>query len=135
MLASNGKEETLKYYFTKFKEKNPTETTQIMTDRDQAQINAARIVWPLAMILLCWWHVLHAWQQHFAITHYPEAWSALKELVRAPTASVFASVYKKFKSNAPASLIEYLDAEWMTGKLGYTGEVFIVLSLIFPLYR
>ena len=69
MLASNGTEETIAYFIFLVKQRSSHITPiRVMSDRDMAQINACKRVYTAAMILLCWWHVLHAWQQHISVT-------------------------------------------------------------------
>ena len=79
LLASSGTRCTLYYFLYLVRKRNPLVILRrIMTDRDLAQINACSSCYPEAAILLCWWHVLHAWQQHFHISDYPELWTMLK---------------------------------------------------------
>jgi hypothetical protein len=51
---------------------------RIMSDKDQAQMNEIWVVYPESQLLLCWWHVLHAWQQHFVTSQHPKLWDLLK---------------------------------------------------------
>jgi MULE transposase domain len=48
------------------KETSPTVwPAVIMSDHDQVQLNALKKVYQDSQILLCIWHVLHAFQSHF----------------------------------------------------------------------
>jgi len=46
----------------------------IMTDCDQAQMNAITTVYPGTTMLLCWWHVLHVIWMHFHTDEFPQLW-------------------------------------------------------------
>ncbi|KAF8170157.1 hypothetical protein BJ912DRAFT_997691 [Pholiota molesta] len=45
-------------------------------------MNSIQLVYPKATLFLCWWHVLHAWQQHFVTSSFPELWDLLKKWIR-----------------------------------------------------
>lgn len=85
-----------------------------MLDHDQSMINALHIVYPLVFLLLCWWHVLHAWQQHFSITVYPELWDKLKAWIRVTDINTFNSIKAEIFALAPQSFSEYLETYWLT---------------------
>ena len=53
----------------------------IMTDCDQAQINALETVYPQSRIFLCHWHMLCAIQSHFVMTAFKDLWQKIKALV------------------------------------------------------
>ena len=74
MLSSNAQQETIDYFLAMLRKNNPDVIPECwMTDFDKAQINAIRNRHPESKhVYLCWWHVLHAWQQHIVINHYPE---------------------------------------------------------------
>ncbi|KAF5333285.1 hypothetical protein D9611_002793 [Ephemerocybe angulata] len=114
MISSDGTEETVSLFLesihSRFPDINPE---YFMTDKDYAQINSIGRVHPSAEILLCWWHVLHAWQQHISITAYPEVWRLMKTWVRITDASEFSERWASIKAIAPASVIEYLEKNWM----------------------
>jgi hypothetical protein len=52
----------------------------VMTNKDVTQINAVLLVFEdvRTVVLLCWWHMLHAWCKHFSTTAYLKLWSVLK---------------------------------------------------------
>ena len=61
MLSSNGTTETISWFLNWVKEASPAVwPTVIMTDRDQAQMNAIKRVYPDSRTLLCLWHVVTA---------------------------------------------------------------------------
>ena len=80
MLSSNAQQATIEFLLAKLQESNPDVIPENwMTDFDQAQINTIKTRTPESKhIYLCWWHVLHAWQQHITIAHYLELWEVLK---------------------------------------------------------
>jgi MULE transposase domain len=99
MLSSNGCKATLQHYFHTFYTANPWMPKQIMTDCNQAQINAVSVIWPSATIFLCWWHVLHAWQQHFSTVAYPELWVMLQKWLQVTTDKEFDKLWVKIRSS------------------------------------
>ena len=54
----------------------------IMTDRDQAQINAIENVYPDSQTLLCLWHVLCALRSHFVTEQFQALWAKIKYWVK-----------------------------------------------------
>jgi hypothetical protein len=83
MISSNGKETTIDYFLANILLHNPTICPFVfMSDFDWAQLNSIRRRFPKSKHFLCWWHVLHAWQQHFSTQHYPELWEKLKAWIR-----------------------------------------------------
>ncbi|KAJ7580866.1 hypothetical protein C8J56DRAFT_1057841 [Mycena floridula] len=88
-----------------------------MSDRDLAQLGSIlRAYWDSLMILLCWWHVLHAWQQRFVTTSHPELWELLKKWIRVTDPVEFQSYWEKIQMIAPPSMTEYLRKYWMGGE-------------------
>ena len=43
----------------------------VMTDKDMAQINSIRAVWPAAGVQLCYWHLKRAVKKHLASAKKP----------------------------------------------------------------
>ena len=73
MISSNGKEATIDYFLDTLCAQNPKVVPKYpMTDFDKAQNNAIECCYPKSQLLLCWWHVAHAWQQHFVTAHYKD---------------------------------------------------------------
>ncbi|KJA13627.1 hypothetical protein HYPSUDRAFT_117863, partial [Hypholoma sublateritium FD-334 SS-4] len=117
MLASSGTEETISYFLSLVREHSPyVIPIRIMSDRDFAQINACMRQFPTAMILLCWWHVLHAWQQHLAISRHPELWKLLKALVRIEGTADFDAAVGQIQTLAPPDFLVYLKEYWLPPK-------------------
>ncbi|KAJ7347674.1 hypothetical protein DFH08DRAFT_960107 [Mycena albidolilacea] len=83
-----------------------------MSDFDWAQINACWDVYH-SLILLCWWHVLHAWQQHFHISQNPELWELLKKWVRMTHEDEFNAAWAEIQRIAPPKFVVYLKQYWM----------------------
>lgn len=82
-------------------------------------MNAIRVVYSAVLLLLCWWHVLHAWQQHFHIKDFPELWSLLKKWIRITDEAEFKKARENIRRLAPNSFNEYLDKYWMNCALSY----------------
>lgn len=116
LIASNGKQETLQHYFRLYRQRNPKVPKWMMSDKDLAQINAMEAVWAAVLVLLCWWHVLHAWQQHFSTKDFPELWELLKQWIRVSDEKEFQEIYRKIKTLAPTSFGKYIDEHWMNCK-------------------
>jgi hypothetical protein len=117
LLASSGTQVTLRvhYFLYLVRKRNPMVILgRIMTDRYLAQINPCSSCYPEAAILLCWWHVLHAWQQHFHISDYPELWTTLKGWLRITDQQAFDVTWEKIKLLASPSFLTYLQTHWMT---------------------
>ena len=75
MVSSNGTEATIQYFLSFVKMHSPEITPRItMSDRDKAQMNAVKAVYPETTLLLCWWHVLRAMQMHFRTEEFLELW-------------------------------------------------------------
>jgi hypothetical protein len=71
MLSSNGTTETITYFLNWVKEASPVvQPAVIMTDRNQAQMNTIRKVYPESRTLLCLWHVLRAFQSHIVTEQF-----------------------------------------------------------------
>jgi hypothetical protein len=92
-----------------------------MMDFDWAQINACKLTsvdWKqmdtqqTTFILLCWWHVLHAWQQHFHISLHPELWDLLKKWIRMDDKE-FEAAWAKIQQTVPLNFVSYLLGTWM----------------------
>ncbi|KAE9385950.1 hypothetical protein BT96DRAFT_840005 [Gymnopus androsaceus JB14] len=115
LLASNNETETLTFYLKTLCACHPDiHPDYFMLDCDQSMINALCIVYPLVFLLLCWWHVLHAWQQHFSTTAYPELWEKLKAWIRVTDTDTFNSMKAEIFVLAPQSFHEYLGTYWLT---------------------
>lgn len=118
MLASYGTEETIAYFLSLLHASNLfTIPKKFMTDRDFAQINAIAARYPESEIWLCWWHVLHAWQQHLSISQNELLWTKLKALIRVEDSALFDSALVEIKDLAPPRFWDYLAKNWLSHKL------------------
>ena len=123
MLSNSGTAETISYFLRLVRKKNPgVLPSRFMSDRDLAQLNALAAVYPESKLLLCWWHVLHAWQQYLQISQHPELWRLLKGWVRIVDASEFSRRWEEIKAIAPEYFIFYLEQYWL-GKSTETLQV------------
>jgi hypothetical protein len=68
----------------------------------------------MSLLFLCWWHVFHAWQQHFNASKFPELWALLKSWIRITDQVEFDSHWEKIKAVAPESVVAYLTRNWLT---------------------
>lgn len=114
MLATSGSQATITYFLKVHRARSPaTIPCKIMSDFCWPQINACRDTY-LAFILLCWWHVLHAWQQHFKILANEELWELLKRWIRMTEATEFNVTWQKIQDIAPEDFVDYLKSYWMS---------------------
>lgn len=118
LLSTNATEDSIHHFLSLVLAQNPDITPfQFMTDRDMAQINSIRRLYTSAKIFLCWWHVLHAWQQHFSLSAYPELWKVLKDWIRMDDEQEFQAQWQKIQGwvphKAPPSFVDYLKTYWM----------------------
>jgi hypothetical protein len=114
MICSNATEVTIDYFITRIQALSPNIIPRIwMSDADRAQMNVIRRRYVQSLLFLCWWHVLHAWQQHFSIEQYPELWELLKRWIRITDENEFEVQWVKIRSVAPPSVIEYLQTNWL----------------------
>jgi MULE transposase domain len=116
MISSNGTEDTINFFLKSIRTQSPSVFPEIfMSDKDHAQMNAIRCQYPKAALFLCWWHVLHAWRQHFVTTSYPELWELLKKWIRIEDQTEFWEYWAEIKALAPASVIQYFETYWLQG--------------------
>ncbi|KZP29245.1 hypothetical protein FIBSPDRAFT_727730 [Athelia psychrophila] len=117
MISSNGTESTIDFFLVTLRYHNPGVIFKIfMCDFDWATINSIRRRYPESLLLLCWWHVLHAWQQHFVISHYPELWALLKTWHWVTDDTEFWTCWKKIQTLAVPSFIDYIERYWLPQK-------------------
>ena len=113
MISSNSQQETLTFLLRTVRNDNPdVKPKYIMSDKDRAQMNAVQCIYPASRLLLCWWHVLHAWQQYFVISQHPKLWELLKAWVRITDPEAFDRQWELIKEIAPPSVRQYLETEW-----------------------
>jgi hypothetical protein len=114
MISSNATKDTVTFFLMRLWIASPDVILKrVMSDKDRAQMNSVKQVYPESHLLLCWWHVLHAWQQHFVTAHHPELWALLKAWVRLTDDSLFERQWEKIRQIAPESVVQYLENEWM----------------------
>jgi hypothetical protein len=116
MLSSNGTTETITYFLNWVKKESPTvRPAVIMTDRNQAQMNAIKRVYPDSQTLLCLWHVLRAFRSHFITEEFQALWKRVKSWVRTEDSDEFDRIWAEMKTDptVPRSFVQYLDTDWM----------------------
>ena len=117
MLSSSGTEATISFFLNFVKAQSPEITPAIiMTDCDQAQMNAITAVYPASNLLLCWWHVLRAMRMHFHTEEFPELWERVRELVKTSDQSRFDTLWEWIQTDlsVPKSFLDYLKTSWMS---------------------
>ncbi len=116
MLSSNATGQTIYFFLKTIRLWNTSVIPRyFMSNRDLAQLNAISSAYHESIIFLCWWHVLHAWQQHFSITAHPGLWEILKKWVRLTDATEFNNYWLWIQLIAPSSMTEYLQKYWVGG--------------------
>ena len=114
MISFNATEITIDYFINTLQLQNPKVIpVKFMSDFNKAQINVIKHCYPESQLFLCWWHVLHAWQQHLVITHFQELWKLLKGWIHITEKSEFEDCWEKIQQLTPASFIEYILEHWM----------------------
>lgn len=73
------------------------------------------LCYPESEIWLCWWHVLHAWQQHFVISQNKLLllWEKLKALIRIKHQTDLEAALEEIKDLAPPRFWDYLVKYWL----------------------
>ena len=130
MLSSNSTTNTISFFVNWVKEASPAvRPSVIMSDCDQAQIAALRMVYPQSQILLCIWHVLRAMRSHFITNQFQALWDKVKALVNTKDLSQFSSLWDEISSDpsVPQSVVKYMSTEWMQvphmwSKVARTGQ-------------
>jgi len=116
MISSDGRQESLTYLLHTLCNANPSVAPKKwMTDCDMAQINSICDVYPESVVFYCWWHVLHAWQQHFSTHAFPELWVQLKLWIRIEDEKEFSLMKEKVQKLSPPSFWEYLKTYYLKG--------------------
>ena len=116
MVTSSSTRATIQYFLNFVKVRSLEIVPAIvMSDRDQAQLNAILAVYPDSTVLLCWWHVLRAMRMHFQTEEFLKLWERLCEWVKTPDQSKFESWWDEMQADpsVPQSVIDYLKVNWM----------------------
>jgi hypothetical protein len=122
MISSDATENTVDWFFATFRRLNwEVIPLRIMCDHDRATMNVIRRRYIESQMLLCWWHVPHAWQKHFCVAHYPELWAEMKQWFRITDPDEFMACWARIQQLAPESVISYLVKTWMVDKELWSG--------------
>jgi hypothetical protein len=116
MLISNGTTENIAFFLKWVRDASPeVQPAVIMTDCDQAQINALEIVYPQSRIFLCHWHVLRAIRSHFVTTEFEALWQKIKTLITTDNQTTFDRLWYEIYTDplVPSSVVKYLNDMWM----------------------
>src|SRR6266850_539037 len=87
----------------------------IMSDCDQAQLQALKAVYPLSQIWLCIWHVSRAMRLHFSITVFQSLWEKVKALVKTEDLAEFYTIWDEISTDpsVPPSFVQYMASSWI----------------------
>lgn len=116
MLTSSGTTDTIAFFVRWVRDASPAvRPTVIMSDRDQAQLQALKEVYPLSQIWLCIWHVLRAMRSHFSITVFQSLWEKVKILVKTEDLAEFYTIWDEISTDpsVPQSFVQYMASSWI----------------------
>jgi hypothetical protein len=116
MLTSSGTTDTIAFFVRWVRDASPAvRPAVIMTDRDQAQIEALKEAYPTSQIWLCIWHVLRAMQSHFSITEFKSLWEKVKALVKTEDLAEFYTLWDEISTDpsVPQSFVQYMASSWI----------------------
>ena len=118
MVSSNPTEVTIDFFpLTLWKQNPKVILNEFMSDQDHGQMNVVQRQYSESILYLCWWHVLHAWQQHFVTTQFPKLWELLKKWISVTDDDEFEAYWMKIRALAPSLAPP---AFWITSP--YTGS-------------
>ena len=116
MITSNGTTDNIAFFVKWVRDASPeVQPAVIMTDCDQAQINALETVYPQSRVFLCHWHVLRAIQSHFVTMEFESLWQMIKALITTDNQATFDSLWYTICTDpsVPPSVVKYLNDVWM----------------------
>ena len=116
MLTSSGTTDTIAFFVRWVRDGSPAvRPTVIMTDRDQAQMEALKEIYPLSQIWLCLWHVLHAMRSHFLTNEFQSLWERVKALVKTEDLATFYRLWDDISTDpsVPQTFVQYMALSWM----------------------
>jgi MULE transposase domain len=116
MLTSSGTADTIAFFVCWVRDVSPAvRPAVIMSDCDQAQLQALREIYPSSQIWLCIWHVLQAMQSHFSITVFQSLWEKVKTLVKTEDLAKFYTIWDEISTDpsVPPSFVQYMASSWI----------------------
>jgi hypothetical protein len=116
MLTSSGTTDTIAFFVRWVRDGSPAvRPTVIMTDRDQAQMEALKEIYPLSQIWLCLWHVLRAMRSHFSTNEFQSLWERVKALVKTEDLATFYRLWDDISTDpsVPQTFVQYMALSWM----------------------
>jgi hypothetical protein len=116
MLTSSGTTDTIAFFVCWVQEGSPAvRPAVIMTDRDQAQMEALKEIYPLSKIWLCLWHVLRAMRSHFSTNEFQSLWERVKALVKTEDLATFYRLWDDISTDpsVPQTFVQYMALSWM----------------------
>jgi len=116
MLTSSGTTDTIAFFVRWVRDGSPAvRPTVIMTDCDQAQMEALKEIYPLSQIWLCLWHVLRAMRSHFSTNEFQSLWERVKALVKTEDLATFYRLWDDISTDpsVPQTFVQYMALSWM----------------------
>jgi hypothetical protein len=116
MLTSSGTTDTIAFFVRWVRDGSPAvRPAVIMTDRDQAQMEALKEIYPLSKIWLCLWHVLRAMRSHFSTNEFQSLWERVKALVKTEDLATFYRLWDDISTDpsVPQTFVQYMALSWM----------------------
>jgi hypothetical protein len=116
MLTSSGMTDTIAFFVRWVRDASPAvRPAVIMTDRDQAQMEALKEVYPLSQIWLCIWHVLRAMRSHFSTVEFQSLWERIKALVKTEDLATFFTLWDEIciDPSVPQTFVQYMALSWI----------------------
>src|SRR6267142_1162524 len=116
MITSSGTTDTIAFFIRWVCDASPEVwPAVIMSDHDQAQLQALKDVYPLSQIWLCIWHVLRAMRSHFSITVFQLLWEKVKAFVKTEDLAKFYMIWDEISTDpsVPPSFVQYMASSWI----------------------
>ena len=116
MLMSSRTTDTIAFFVRWVRDASPAVRPEvIMTDRDQAQIDALKEIYPLSQTWLCIWHVLRAMRSHFSTSEFQSLWERVKALVKTEDLAKYYKLWDDISTDpsVPQTFVNYMNLSWI----------------------
>ena len=114
-------EQSLSCVIENFKQKNPQweHTRVLMADKDMTEREVLSTKFPNAQLLICLFHTLRSFRREISteklgITSGQRSLclELLQQMAYAQSEEIYLDLYAQFQKSAPATVLEYFDANW-----------------------